>query len=277
MRILITGSRGQIGQCLRKVLPEDWELIATDSKTLNITQFENVENMVSVFQPDVLVNTAGYTDVVAAETNIERAFAINAQGTLNLARAAKKHGARMLHLSTDYVFDGKKTTPYTESDIPNPLNIYGQSKLIGELMALSFNPNTLIIRTSGVFGDRGNNFVRSILQKAHNQEKIRVVNDQICCPTYAFDLAATMVTIIKDYPELHGFQHFTGNEAVSWYDFAHKILTLAKLDTSLIEAVNSDNMQVSRPSYSVLASENKLELYARNMESAIISTLEEMA
>ena len=155
MRILITGSRGQIGQCLRKVLPEDWELIATDSKTLNITQFENVENMVSVFQPDVLVNTAGYTDVVAAETDIERAFAINAQGTLNLARAAKKHGARMLHLSTDYVFDGKKTTPYTESDIPNPLNIYGQSKLIGELMALSFNPNTLIIRTSGVFGDRG--------------------------------------------------------------------------------------------------------------------------
>ncbi|MBR6027273.1 MAG: dTDP-4-dehydrorhamnose reductase [Neisseriaceae bacterium] len=277
MRILITGSRGQIGQCLRKVLPEDWELIATDSKTLNITQFENVENMVSVFQPDVLVNTAGYTDVVAAETDAERAFAINAQGTLNLARAAKKHGARMLHLSTDYVFDGKKTTPYTESDIPNPLNIYGQSKLIGELMALSFNPNTLIIRTSGVFGDHGNNFARSILQKARNNEKIQVVNDQICCPTYAFDLAITMVTIIKDYPELQGLQHFTGNEALSWYDFAHKILTLAKLDTSLLEAVNSDNAQVSRPAYSVLASENQLELYARSLESAIISTVEEMA
>ena len=171
MRILMTGSRGQIGSQIRKMLPDDWELIATDSKTLDITNASSVENMLAGFQPDILINTAGYTNVDGAENDLEKAFAINAQGVFNLARSANQHGVRMLHLSTDYVFDGTKYTPYTESNYPNPLNIYGKSKLAGEVAALSANPNTLIVRTSGVFSGSNNNFLLHVLSQAKAGEK----------------------------------------------------------------------------------------------------------
>ena len=225
MRILMTGARGQIGSQIRKMLPDDWELIATDSKTLDITHADSVENMLSVFQPDVVMNTAGYTNVDAAENDLEKAFTINAQGVLNLARSANQHGVKMLHLSTDYVFDGTKYTPYTESNYPNPLNIYGKSKLAGEVAALSANPATLIVRTSGVFSAVGNNFLTTVLNNAKQGKAFGVVDEQICCPTYAADLAAALITLVRDYPQMRGLYHFTGGTALSWYDFAKKIVT----------------------------------------------------
>ena len=162
MRILLTGSKGQVGQCFKDRLPEDWELIATDSKTLDITDAGNVLNMVKTFEPDAVINTAAYTQVDKAESNAAKAFAVNASGTLNLARAAKAAGARFIHLSTDYVFDGSHNSPIAEDCPPNPLNVYGQSKLAGELLALAEHTDTLVLRTSWVYSEYGHNFVKSM-------------------------------------------------------------------------------------------------------------------
>ena len=278
MRILMTGSRGQIGSQIRKMLPDDWELIATDSKTLDITNANSVENMLAGFQPDILINTAGYTNVDEAENDLEKAFAINAQGVFNLARSANQHGVRMLHLSTDYVFDGTKYTPYTESNYPNPLNIYGKSKLAGEVAALSINPKTLIVRTSGVFSAVGNNFLTTVLNNAKQGKALGVVDEQICCPTYAADLAASLITLVRDYPQMRGLYHFTGGTALSWYDFAKKILTAAGLDTALVEKTDSTSQTIARPKYSVLATELEIRLPARPLDEAIdqsLATLQE--
>lgn len=273
MRILMTGARGQIGSQIRKMLPDDWELIATDSKTLDITHADSVENMLSVFQPDVVMNTAGYTNVDAAENDLEKAFAINAQGVLNLARSANQHGVKMLHLSTDYVFDGTKYTPYTESNYPNPLNIYGKSKLAGEVAALSANPATLIVRTSGVFSAVGNNFLTTVLNNAKQGKAFGVVDEQICCPTYAADLAAALITLVRDYPQMRGLYHFTGGTALSWYDFAKKIVTAAGFDTALVEKNDSTSQAIARPKYSVLASEYDIRLPVKTIDEAIAESL----
>lgn len=273
MRILMTGARGQIGSQIRKMLPDDWELIATDSKTLDITNASSVENMLSGFQPDIVMNTAGYTNVDGAENDLEKAFAINAQGVFNLARSANQHGVRMLHLSTDYVFDGTKYTPYTESNYPNPLNIYGKSKLAGEVAALSINPKTLIIRTSGVFSAVGNNFLTTVVNNAKQGKAFGVVDDQICCPTYAADLAAALITLARDYPQMRGLYHYTSGTALSWYDFAKKILTVAGLDTALVEKTDSTSQAIARPKYSVLATELDIRLPARPLDEAIAQSL----
>lgn len=252
MRIMITGSRGQIGQSLRRALPENWELIATDSKTLDITQASAVETMISSFQPDVLVNTAGYTNVDKAEEEPEKAFLINAQGVANLANSAQKHGVRMIHFSSDYVFDGKQNSPYQEGDSPNPINQYGRSKLAGETLALAASPTTLILRTSGVFSEFGNNFMQDILHKLRNKQTIAVVDDQICCPTYAGDLADMVITLIQDYPAERGIVHYCSQNAISWYDFARQIAHIAGLDSTLIQAAKSTNQPTKRPPYSAL-------------------------
>ena len=273
MRILMTGARGQIGSQIRKMLPDDWELIATDSKTLDITNASSVENMLSGFQPDIVMNTAGYTNVDGAENDLEKAFAINAQGVFNLARSANQHGVRMLHLSTDYVFDGTKYTPYTESNYPNPLNIYGKSKLAGEVAALSMNPKTLIIRTSGVFSAVGNNFLTTVVNNAKQGKAFGVVDDQICCPTYAADLAAALITLARDYPQMRGLYHYTSGTALSWYDFAKKILTVAGLDTALVEKTDSTSQTIARPKYSVLATELDIRLPVKTIDEAIAESL----
>lgn len=253
MRIMITGSRGQVGQSLRRALPEHWELIATDSKTLDITQADTVEAMISNFQPDVLVNAAGYTNVDRAEDEPQKAFLINAQGVANLASAAQRHGVRMIHFSSDYVFDGNKNKPYEEGDSPSPLNVYGRSKLAGELLALSNASTALIVRTSGVFSEFGHNFVHDVVHKLQAGQKMMVVDDQISCPTYAGDLADMIITLIQDYPAERGIVHYCSQEAVSWYDFACQIAQLAGLDTDLIEAVSSVRQSVRRPAYSALS------------------------
>lgn len=273
MRILMTGARGQIGTHIRKLLPEDWELIATDSKTLDITNMDKVEQMIAGFQPDIVINTAGYTHVEGAENDSDKAFAINAQGVLNLARSADKHGLKMLHLSTDYVFDGTKYTPYVESDYPNPLNIYGKSKLAGEVAALAANPNMLIVRTSGVFSSATNSFLAAVFNHAQQGKTLSVVGDQICCPTYAADLANALITLVQDYPKLRGLIHFTGGVALSWYDFARKIVATAGLDTALVEKIDSTQQPIVRPKYSVLASELDIRLPSSSIEDAIKASL----
>lgn len=178
MRILLTGAKGQVGRCFKDRLPETWELIAADSKTLDITDPAAVERMINTFEPDAVVNAAGYTAVDNAEHELAKAFKINAHGVRNLAQASFRTGARFIHLSSDYVFDGAAKRPYTEIDAPNPQNTYGRSKLAGELLALVSNPDSIIIRTSWVFSEYGNNFVKKILSAAREQSEVQAVNDQ---------------------------------------------------------------------------------------------------
>lgn len=227
MRILLTGAQGQLGRCFKDRLPENWELIATDSQTLDITDAASVMNMVKNFQPDAVVNAAAYTAVDKAESESDRAFAINAAGTHNLASAAQAAGAKFVHVSTDYVFPGNAKTPYVETDAPNPNSIYGQSKLAGELLALAANPNSMIIRTAWVFSEYGHNFVKTMLRLAKDLDSLSVVDDQVGNPTYAGDLAQAVIEALKlpNFPI--GLYHYCGDKSVSWCDFARAVFQTA--------------------------------------------------
>ena len=259
MRILLTGSKGQVGHCFKDRLPEHWELIASDSKTLNITDKHSVLNMVRTFEPDVIINAAAYTQVDQAEIEKDKVFAINATGVLNLAEAAKAIGARLIHFSTDMVFDGSQTTAISESAVPNPINTYGKSKLAGELLALNVHVNTLIIRTSWVYSEYGHNFVKSILQKAQQQTKIKVVSDQTGCPTYAGDLANVLIQLIQLQPQRRGLLHCSGHQPQNWAEFAQKIISIAaqynnQYANILIEPITTAEYGAiaQRPVYAVL-------------------------
>ncbi|PSJ81510.1 dTDP-4-dehydrorhamnose reductase [Neisseria iguanae] len=259
MRILLTGSKGQLAHCLRDCFPEHWELIATDSTSLNITDAEAVNNMVQNFQPDIVVNTAAYNAVDKAETDVNNAFAVNAQAVHHLAAAAQKIHARFIHVSTDYVFDGTNKSPYRTTDATNPQNVYGKSKLAGELLALAAHPEAVIIRTSWLFSEYGNNFVKTMIRLAGERDSLSVVNDQIGNPTYAGDLAATIISLIVE-PEIHrGIYHYCGNKSVSWYEFADAIFqTAAKhidgFKMPELKGIPSSGhpLPASRPTYSVM-------------------------
>lgn len=255
MRILLTGAKGQVGRCLKEQRPEVWEMIAADSRTLDITNPQSIANMLANFEPDVIINAAGYTDLDAAEGNPEQVFAVNASGVANLARAAGERGIRLIHISSDYVFDGKGGRPYTETDYPNPASTYARSKLAGELLALSLNPKTVIVRSSWVFSEYGDNFVRDIIRLAAEKGSLSVVTDKTGCPTYAGDLARFMIELAADERIGGGIYHFCGDVPVSRYEFAQVILhQLNKIrpDEIPVAAVQSADEQTPRPAYSVL-------------------------
>ena len=259
MRILLTGAKGQLGQSIKAHLPENWELIATDSKTLNITDYHTVLNMMQSFQPDAIINAAGYTSTIQSDEHRQKAFAVNADGTRNLAQAAKAVGAKFIHISTDYVFNGHSRIPYTETDAPNPQGIYGQSKLAGELLALTTGANALIIRTAWIFSEYGNNTVKTLLRQAAEGKEIRLVDNQAGCPTYAGDLADAIIKLLQltDFP--NGILHYCGNHALSAYKFAQAVFkaesernpnfimpTLTAIDMAEL------NPHFRRPQYSAL-------------------------
>lgn len=259
MRILLTGSKGQVAHCFKDRLPEDWEVIATDSKTLDITDANNVLNMVKTFEPDAIVNAAAYTHVDKAQTHTAKAFAVNATGTLNLARAAHAIGARFIHISTDYVFDGSHSSPINEDTAPNPINSYGQSKLAGELLALAAHTDTIIVRTSWIYSEYGHNFVKSMLKLGLEKDSISIVSDQIGCPTYAGDLAQTLIEILKQTDLHHGIYHYSGSQSMSWYEFAQKIFASAaekhpRYGHVTLTATDSSQhpTDAARPCYTVL-------------------------
>lgn len=227
MRILLTGSKGQLGSCLKDRFPENWDLMVCDSQTLNITDGQKVLAIAENFKPDVIINAAAFTKVDAAETDINQAFAVNAVGTLNLAKAAKSVGGRFLHISTEQVFDGRQHLPLNENMAPNPLNVYGQSKLAGELLALNIHTDVTIIRTSWVYSEYGHNFLKIMLKKGLETQNIRVVDDQIGCPTYAGDLADAIIQLVQLKNSPRGLLHFAGNKQMTWADFAQQIFELA--------------------------------------------------
>jgi len=232
------------------------------------------------FRPQVIMNAAAYTAVDKAEIDRIRAMKINAIGPENLARAAREVGAQLIHISTDYVFDGSKPTPYIESDLPCPINFYGLSKWEGEKRVQAILPQAIIIRTSWVFSEYGNNFVKTMLRLAQTHETIRVVNDQRGCPTYAGDLAQAMIALAAE-PEAAGIYHYCGDKAVSWYEFAQAIFSLRGSAPRLVPISSREYITTApRPGNSaLLASADRQPQRSSNWLSAlgIVSSDDDMS
>lgn len=259
MRTLLTGSKGQLARCFRDRLPENWELIATDSTSLDITDTEAVRNMVQNFQPDAIVNAAAFTAVDKAEAHVGTAFAVNATAVHNLASAARACQARFIHISTDYVFDGTNKTPYKEQDYTNPQSVYGRTKVAGELLALAVNPDSVIIRTSWLFSEYGNNFVKTMIRLAGERDNLSIVHDQTGSPTYAGDLAQAIITLLQQPVAPRGIYHYGGNKSVTWYEFAQAIFQAAQQQAPnfrvpQLNAITTDQypLPAPRPAYSIM-------------------------
>ncbi len=254
--VLITGSGGQLGQSFRLV--EDtcrqYHFIFTDKLNLPIEDVAAVAGFFSRHKIDYCINCAAYTAVDKAETETGTAFLVNAVSAGNLAAICKSNGAAFIHISTDYVFDGQGTIPYKETDAVNPVNTYGASKFKGEQLATAANPASVIIRTSWLYSSYGHNFVKTMLRLMAGKESINVVNDQLGRPTYAPDLAATIMQMIAGNTLKGGIYHFSNNgDAISWFDFAVAIKELTQ-SNSLINPINTAAYPTpaKRPVYSVL-------------------------
>ena len=231
-RILITGGSGQVGHCLKAQLEGCAELSVPDSSALNIADRRSVRQAVETFRPDYIINAAAYTAVDKAENDAERAFAVNRDGARHLAEAAEAAGATMLHISTDYVFDGAGGAPYDEAAPTAPQNIYGASKLAGEQAVLAACRRAVVMRTSWVFGAHGQNFVKTMLRLGRERDSLGIVADQYGAPTAAADIAAALIAIVRRHTpdqlaECAGIYHYCGSPYASWFEFAEIIFAEA--------------------------------------------------
>ncbi|WDT68383.1 dTDP-4-dehydrorhamnose reductase [Cloacibacterium sp. TD35] len=264
-KILVTGANGQLGQCLQKISSqfEEFEFIFTDSETLDITNKEKVNDFFWQNAPDFCINAAAYTAVDLAETDVEKAFLVNADGTENLAEACADNNAQFIHVSTDYVFDGENNLAYTEEDFTNPLGVYGASKLAGDELALEVNPCSVILRTSWVYSEFGKNFVKTMLNLFATKEELNIVADQFGQPTNANDLAEAIMKIIKSEKITPGIFNFSNLDKISWFDFAEKIAELseAKIKLNAIETSQYPT-PAKRPKNSVLDLDKISKTYA---------------
>lgn len=250
-KILILGSNGMLGKSLSEEF-KDCQLTAWDKKDLDITDRKKLQEKILLLRPDIIINAAADTDVEKAEESQEKALRINGKAVGNLAQSAKKINAILVHYSTDYVFDGKSRKGYKETAQPNPINVYGKSKFLGEALLRRNCDRYYLIRSSWMFGKGGINFVDKILQKAANNAKLDVVNDQWGKPTYACDLArATKQILEQERP--FGIYHLTNEGKTNWYQFGRKILAIAK-SKAKVSPVSSQNYptQAKRPMYSAL-------------------------
>lgn len=269
--ILIIGSTGQLGRELQQIILPQGNAIALGRSQIDLTQPDNLRNTIAEIQPSLIINAAAYTAVDKAESEIEEAIAINATAPGIIAETAQKLETYLIHISTDYVFDGKQSHPYQETDKTNPLGVYGQTKLAGEQAIRQNCENHLIIRTAWVYGSYGkSNFVKTMLKLGTQREEIRVVADQIGSPTWARDLAEAIATIIPQLtPQIAGTYHYTNSGVASWYDFAQAIFEEAStMEYSLkirqvIPITTADYpTPAQRPAYSVLACEKISQLLA---------------
>ena len=273
-KILVTGAAGQLGTALREhaTRHEGLEFIFTDVIArddilpLDLTDRKTLSSFIRDHEPVWVINCAAYTQVDRAEENPEEAYLLNADVLKNLLETASIHPFRLIHISTDYVFSGHNYRPYREEDPPDPRTVYGKSKYEGEQIVLGY-PQAMILRTSWLYSETGSNFVRTILRLARERDSLEVVYDQVGTPTYAGDLAAAILTIIKSIVKgtrslLPGIYHFSNEGVCSWYDFALEILRTEGVATT-VRPVTSEQFvrPASRPYYSVLAKEKIREAY----------------
>jgi dTDP-4-dehydrorhamnose reductase len=252
MRILITGAQGQLGSALQRAMAGE-DLILKDLPDFDLNN-PDCEKQIREARPAVVLHVGAYTNVDGAEREPDRAHKVNVEGTTYVARAAQALRARVVYVSTDYVFDGTKTSPYTEDDSPNPLNQYGRSKHEGERAVLSLCPNSVVVRTAWLFGHDGSNFVKTIARLARERPLLDVVADQRGCPTYADDLARAIQLLLTS--DRRGIYHVTNGGACSWYEFAQAIVRLIGLSTVVRPITTEESGRpAKRPAYSVLSPE----------------------
>jgi dTDP-4-dehydrorhamnose reductase len=255
MNVLITGANGQLGNEMRVVAKQYTEVdfVFTDVEELNICNADEVDSFVKNLLPDYIVNCAAYTAVDKAETDIDLCRAINCDAVKNLGIAAQKYKAKVIHVSTDYVFDGTNNVPYTETMPTNPQTIYGKTKLEGEKALLSVCNTSFIIRTSWLYSSFGNNFVKTMLRLGNERDSINVVFDQVGTPTYAADLANAIWEIITSKSTDYGVYHFSNEGVCSWYDFTTAIFRLTNTNCKVFPIESSEYpTKTPRPLYSVL-------------------------
>lgn len=255
-RVLITGANGQLGRAFVSSLSNDdaFDVYACGHSNLDICDERAVSQVLADFGIDTLVNCAAYTAVDAAEDHPQEAEAVNHQAVAAIARACQHRDVKLVHFSTDYVFDGQSRRPYLETDAPAPLNTYGRTKLAGETAALSICPDALVIRTAGVYAAWGHNFVRTIYGKLKDHKPLRVVADQIMTPTEATTLAHAVRGIIASGRKASGIFNYTDSGEISWYDLAVAIARIGGFDESTITPITTAEYptKATRPAYSVL-------------------------
>ena len=259
MRWLITGARGQLGTDLQQVLAAagvaESEVRAVGSAELDITDGLAVENTIASFRPDVLLNAAAYTAVDAAETDVERAYTVNASGPALLAAAAARHDTRMIHVSTDYVFDGQSSRPYEVDDPTGPQSAYGRTKLAGELAVRELAPeHGYVVRTAWVYGATGANFVKTMVKLERSHDTLTVVDDQRGSPTWSADLARGLVELARSTAPA-GIYHCTNAGETTWYGFTRAIFSELGADPDRVQPTTTDKFPrpAPRPAYSVLS------------------------
>lgn len=264
MKLLITGATGQLGRCLKDRLTHNpsFQFFALSSSELDITDRSVVAATVDHLKPDLIINAAAYTAVDKAEDDAKKAFLVNEKGVENLASVCASAAIPLIHVSTDYVFDGSATEPYRPDSATSPMGVYGASKLAGEKAALSLLEDVIIIRTSWVYSEYGNNFVKTMLRLAESRDEVSVVNDQVGCPTYAGNIAVAILRVcleLKEGAKQRGVYHYVDTPEMSWFDFARQIFSEAAEQELLEKKVSVNPIPTSayptktaRPAYSAL-------------------------
>jgi dTDP-4-dehydrorhamnose reductase len=258
MKILITGSNGMLGHDLAEVLKKSHELVLTTSETLDITDEKQAMDVIREADPDVVINSAAYTNVDGCEENPDLAYSVNGEGVRNLALACRQAGCVLLHISTDYIFDGTAREPISEDGEIGPISVYGKSKLKGEEAIIEILDEYFIVRTAWLYGLNGGNFPKTMLELAKSHDEITVVYDEVGTPTYTPDLACAISRLIEtDY---YGIYHITNSGSCSWCEFSRYIFEIADKDINVIPVTAAEFARPApRPSYSVLDNRNWIE------------------
>jgi dTDP-4-dehydrorhamnose reductase len=265
MKVAVIGANGQLGTDLCRILTDQKvAVVPLTRREIDVSDSAQVDRVLGALQTEVVISTAAYHKVEECEKQPAQSFAVNATGPRNLALACRQNNAVLVHFSTDYVFDGGERHPYTESDLPRPLNVYGVSKLAGEHIVRLTWERHFVIRTCGLYGvagsaGKGGNFVETMLKKATEGAPIRVVNDQVLTPTFTRDLAEAVSKLIRT--EAYGLYHVSAEGECSWYEFARKIFELGKLTVDLRPVTTTEfPSPVQRPAYSVLSKQKLTQL-----------------
>lgn len=281
MKVLVTGASGQLGRCLQKQSEKfpEIEFLFETSQTLNITSEEALSSFFKTNQPDFCVNCAAYTNVEAAESEEELVFQVNSEAVKFLSKQCKTHNTKLIHISTDYVFDGLRFSPYSEKESENPINIYGASKLQGETMISEHLDQFFILRTSWLYSEFGHNFFNTILKKAEDRADLNITTEQIGTPTNANDLAEFILNLIQTNSNAFGLYHYSNQGEATWYDFARLILEENGLENEVkLNATFSYPTKAKRPKFSVLDKskvENTFKIEIPHWRESLVGLLRE--
>ena len=274
--ILVFGANGQLGQCLQKAALQfsDYNFSFLNSKECDITQKSSVEKAIIKYKPNFLINAAAYTQVDVAEVEKPKAFSVNAEAVENIAKLCHENQVQLIHISTDYVFNGEKNKPYLETDATDPINVYGASKLAGELAIQQQTKAYYIIRTSWLYSQFGHNFYKSMRSKIGSGMNLKITTDQTGCPTNANDLAEAILKLISSTKEAFGIYHFCNSGNATWYDFAFEIFKNEKaLEGVQLSSTNFYPTKAKRPAYSVMNSQKISETFGLEIKDWKISLL----